>query len=66
MVSAIERGRLMDSLFAIVITILVSLGILFMAREIVCWYWKINLINSKLDRMISLLEAIASNTEPSE
>ena len=56
----------MDSLFAIVITVLVSLGILFMAREIVCWYWKINIINNNLEKMISLLEAINSNTDQSE
>ena len=56
----------MDTIFTIVVSILVCLGVIFMAREIVCWYWKINLINSNVEKMISLLEAIASNTDQSE
>jgi hypothetical protein len=48
------------NLLAYIIVIAVSIGIFFLLRGVLCWYWKINQgirllteISEKLDRLIS-------------
>jgi len=44
----------------IAIALFMSLAVFLICREIVCWYFKINLINDKFDKVIDLLEEIST------
>jgi len=45
--------------------VVVGLCIIILSiREIICWYWKINLFVEKYDQMILLLKEIRDNVGP--
>lgn len=54
----------MDNNASALIAILVVIVIFFIARELVCWYWKINLQVTLLTEIRDLLRAQASASTP--
>jgi len=53
-----------DNNTSALIAILVVIVIFFIARELVCWYWKINLQVALLTEIRDLLRAQASASTP--
>ena len=54
----------MDNNTSVLIALLVVIVIFFIARELVCWYWKINLQVTLLTEIRDLLRAQASASTP--
>ena len=48
------------------VTILISIIVILIIREIVCWYWKINKIVEILERISSQLESQTSDINQDE
>lgn len=46
----------MENLLVAVITLVIIVGIFLVARELWCWYWKINTIIEKLDEISKKLD----------
>jgi len=55
---AIARGGAGDVIGGILISLLITLIVFLILREVMCWYWKINTTLVKLDKSIILLESI--------
>ena len=53
----------MDNVALMLISIIVVLVIFLIAREIVCWYWKINQAVYSLENIESLLEEITDKLD---
>lgn len=49
----------MGSVAAVVVALVLVVGIFFICRELICWYWKIN-------EAVELLKAIKENTQPKQ
>lgn len=61
-------SRFLGGGVGILVALLVVIGLFFLCREIVCWYWKINqivTINQNIDknivRMVQIMENIDRN-----
>ena len=54
----------MDNNTSALIAVLVVMVIFFIARELICWYWKINLQVTLLTEIRDLLRAQASASTP--
>jgi len=52
--------------FTIIIVAIVSFGILLVLREFFCWYWKINQIDSHLEKQGEILSQILKYIEREE
>lgn len=49
-----------------VIIIIVALGLVFLLREVACWYWKINERIALLEEILTRLENLEKSQQPSE
>lgn len=48
------------NVLSLLIVVAVSIGIIWLIREIVCWYWKVNDIINQLKEVNSKLEILTS------
>jgi len=52
-------STIISTIIALVVLVLVFL----ILREFMCWYWKVNLMLSKFDNMVKLLETLVRQNE---
>ena len=54
-----------SSYLSFFIFLLILIGLFFLCREILCWYWKINKMVENQEEIIKLLKEIAKKDCPS-
>ena len=46
-----------ETLVAVFVIVVITIGLLFAIRELLCWYWKINEIRNLLQKILERLPA---------
>lgn len=59
----VQQESVIGWIFMIVIGIAVFIGIMFLLRELFCWYWKINQMTSSQDATVLLLTKLNKKIE---